>query len=658
VTVVCGIGGIWSGTGRRISEPGRIARLFGDALAHRGPDGEGFLGIQADSGIAKPLTTRDAVDAERELCGLLVHRRLSIIDLATGDQPMTIANNDPWVIYNGEIYNYPELKEELEAFGTPFRTTSDTEVILHVYARWGVSGFRRLNGIFAFALYDVKRREVILARDPIGVKPLYWSAGTFGVAFASEIRPLLAGGFADREVGADRLAQFLFYRFVPAPGTVWRDVNKVVPGHALRFGSQGRLLADTDFAAPAPEQRTVSWNEIADTLAPHFVRTVQRQMLSDVPVGAFLSGGLDSSLVLSALGEKAAGMQTFAVGFPDEPGLPSELSLAQRAATHLRSSHTGMQLEPQGYFDRLPWAIEQVEEPLAHPGMLLQSDLSALARQRVKVVLTGQGADEPLGGYPRHHAARVLPWFAGVLGGLARSSWITALAARRELMARIQRVLSAPAGLERAAALFSPLAPEMAGAMARGCGPENGRAAVLGAIQSWWNRSEGLDTMARILYIDVRTSLAEDLLLVADKMGMAHSLEVRVPFLDLEYLAVVESIPGSQRVGVMRSRKRVQRELGRRLLPSSLFKNLAGSTSPLRKKRGFDVPVSSWFRGPMRERLPEFLIGSSSVLPALVNRESVSRSVRAFLNGTGDAYRQVFALFVLEHWLRANLAQR
>lgn len=635
-----------------------MARLFGDALAHRGPDGEGFLGILTGSGGPKLLRTSDAVEAEQELCGLLVHRRLSIIDLATGDQPMTLARQNVWIVFNGEIYNYPELKEELEAADTIFRTTSDTEVILHAYARWGVAGFRRLNGIFAFALYDAARREVILARDPVGVKPLYWSAGTFGVAFASEIRPLLAGRFANREIGADRLAQFLFYRFVPAPGTVWRDVNKVVPGHALRFGSDGRLLADTDFAAPAPEQRTVSWNRIAETLAPHFVRTVQRQMLSDVPVGAFLSGGLDSSLVISALGEKAAGMQTFAVGFPDEPGLPSELSLAQRAATHLRTSHTGMQLEPEGYFDRLPWAIEQVEEPLAHPGMLLQSDLSALARQRVKVVLTGQGADEPLGGYPRHHAARVLPWFSGVLGGLARSSLINALAARRERIARIQRVLSAPPGLERAAALFSPLTPQLAGAMARGCGPEDGRAAILGVLRPWWNRCEGLDTMARILYVDVRTSLAEDLLLVADKMGMAHSLEVRVPFLDLEYLAVVESIPGSQRVGVMGSRKRVQRELGRRLLPSSLFNTLAGSASPLRKKRGFDVPVSSWFRGPMRDRLPEFLVGSNSVLPALVKPESVSQSVGAFLNGGGDAYRQVLALFVLEHWLRANLAYR
>lgn len=650
---MCGIGGVWGTEGLR--EPARIGRLFADALAHRGPDGEGFLAIPADpSQVARPCD-RNGIPGDEQLGGLLVHRRLSIIDLATGDQPMEISDGRIWIIYNGEIYNYPTLKREIEADeGSPFRTTSDTEVILRVYRRWGMEGFRRLNGIFAFALYDAGRRELVLARDPVGVKPLYWTTGPFGVAFASEIRPLVNAGFAERELAPERVAQYLFYRFVPAPGTVWKHVHKVVPGHGLRFDARGHLREDCDFAAPAPAPAQVHERDLPDLLAPAFVGAVRRQMLSDVPVGAFLSGGLDSSLVVAAV-EEREGLPTFAVGFPDAPGRPSELTIAQRAAVQLGTDHAAEELQPDGYFERLPWAIAQAEEPLAHPGMLLQADLSALARRRVKVVLTGQGADEPLGGYPRHHAARVLPLVAGILGTAARSEWVRRWGARREFVARVRRVLTAPPGVERTAALFSPLAPEEAGAMARGCGDAAGREAILGAIRPWWDRAAGMDDVARTLYVDVRTSLTEDLLLVADKMSMAHSLEARVPYLDLEYLAAVEAIPGPDRVALFGNRKRVQHRIGRRLLPPDLSRALASSSSPLRQKRGFDVPVTEWFRGPLREQLPDLLTGPASLLPTYVDGDRIRETVRLYLGGSGRGYRQVLALFVLEYWLRGNL---
>jgi asparagine synthase (glutamine-hydrolysing) len=287
--------------------------------------------------------------------------------------------------------------------------------------------------------------------------------------------------------------------------------------------------------------------------------------------------------------------------------------------------------------------------------MLLQADVAALARNKVKVVLTGQGADEPLGGYPRHQAARILPLLAGLLGGIAGSRLFDGIARRREVVARVRRVLSSPPGLDRTAALFSPLTPEEAAGLVRGSRTSDARDVVVSGIQGWWKRADGLDDIAKVLYIDARTSLADDLLLVADKMAMARSLEARVPFLDLDYLAAVEAIPGKQRVRFFGGRKRVQRETARLLLPRRLWDRIRASTGTLSPKRGFEVPVSSWFRGPMRAQLARELTGPASALLDYLNAEPVERLVASFLDGAGRSYRMVLALYALSSWLRGNL---
>jgi asparagine synthase (glutamine-hydrolysing) len=651
---MCGIGGVWDPRG--IVDAARIARTFGDALAHRGPDAEGFLGVPTDDGAPRLLRRRDDIAAAGPLAGLLVHRRLSIIDLATGDQPMCLADGTTWIVYNGEIYNYPDLKHELSGTDElPFSTTSDTEVILRVYRQWGVEGFRRLNGIFAFALYDAVRRLVVLARDPIGVKPLYWSSSGRRLSFASEIRPLLESGSVDRRVSPDRLAQFLFYRFVPAPGTLWHNVEKVVPGHAVCFNRDSELVRDVDFVGP-PLLRARPDTSL-DDVTTSFVRAVQRQMLSDVPVGAFLSGGLDSSLVVAAMSARTPALPTFAIGFARGRNGASELDPAAESAMVLGTRHQGIEVRPETYFNRLPWAVAQVEEPLAHPGMLLQADLSAFARRQVKVVLTGQGADEPLGGYPRHHAARVLGLLS-TFGGLARSRLLDRLVRGREQLARIRRVVAARSGLERAAAAFSPLSPEEAGGMVRGLGATTAQDLIHGGIAPWWNKSAGLDEIARFLYVDIRTSLADDLLLVGDKMSMAYGLEARVPYLDLEHLALVESIPGPSRVHLWGKRKQVQHAIGNRILPAALSRGIAMSSSPWRKKRGFDVPVADWFRNTLQRGLLEFLTGPGSLLPDYVDGNQVRARMQDYLESSGAGYRQPLAFFALELWLRLMVAGR
>ena len=635
-----------------LEAPERLAQVFGDTLAHRGPDGEGFLLIPAPGAAPHPARSREEVASVAPPHGVLVHRRLSIIDLATGDQPMRLENGLEWIVFNGEIYNYRELREELQRTTTVrFRTQSDTEVILAVYRHWGIAGFGRMNGMFAFAIYDGERRQLVLARDPVGVKPLYWCHTRSGVAFASEIRPLRATGLVAGDVGREALAQYLFYRFVPSPRTLWRDVHRVPPGYVLRFDARGRLVEEVDVAPPAPVSTAVRGNP-GELLAPAFSMAVRRQMLADVPVGAFLSGGLDSSLVVAAMRATGACPQTFGIGFATGSGTTNELPLASRASSLLGTTHAGIEVEAGPYYAAFPRTVLEVEEPLAEAGMLLLSKLAALAGSRVKVVLTGQGADEPLGGYPRHQATRL----ALALGHLLGRRLTGRLGASRDRLARFFRVVAAPSGAARAAAPFSGGEPSAIGELVRGCGAEVGSEVILDGVSRWWDRCAGMDDMARILYVDVRTSLADDLLLMADKTAMAHGLEARVPFLDLEYLALLESIPGSQRISLWRRRKWIQHAVAQRLIPPSLARGLVGPRNPLRKKLAFEVPVDEWLRRGFGTRLGELIAGSNSILPDYVDRAYLRRTVDDYLRNARQTYRVVLSLYVLEVWLRSHVA--
>jgi len=621
-------------------------------LAHRGPDGEGFLLIPVADLPPSLVRSREHIAQATPCQGVLVHRRLSIIDLNTGDQPMRLEDGCEWIVFNGEIYNYRQLREELRrGAGARFRTQSDTEVILAVYRHWGIEGFARLNGIFAFAIYDGARRQLVLHRDPVGVKPLYWCSTRSGVAFASEIRPLRTAGFVRSEVGHEAIAQYLFYRFVPSPRTLWRDVHRVPPGHALRFDLDGRLVQETDVGPPAPVSRPIR-GDLGEALAPAFSLAVQRQMLADVQVGAFLSGGLDSSIVVAAMRATGAKPQTFAIGFAAGSGTTNELPLAARSSSLLGTEHAAIEMQAAPYYASFPQAVIEVEEPLAEAGMQLLSNLAALAGKNIKVVLTGQGADEPLGGYPRHQATR-LGLAVGRLLGRRLSGQ---LGSSRDRLARFFRVVAAPSGPARAAAPFSALEPEQVGGLVRGCGVEAGTEAILDGVARWWDRCAGMDDMARILYVDVRTSLADDLLLMGDKTSMAHGLEARVPFLDIEYLRLVESIPGSQRVALWRRRKWIQHSLARRLVPTPLARELLGPLNPFRKKLAFEVPVDEWLRRGFGTRLRELIAGGNSVLPAYVDRAYLRRTVDEYLGNARQGYRVVLSLYVLEVWLRGHIA--
>ncbi|MGE0352260.1 MAG: asparagine synthase (glutamine-hydrolyzing) [Gemmatimonadales bacterium] len=626
---MCGIAGI------ALADPsgdctGRLERLTG-RLQHRGPDGVGFRYLRGRSiGLG--------------------HRRLSIVDLATGAQPIGNEDGTVWITFNGEIYNHLELRRELEALGHRYRTRSDTESIVHGWEEWGPAVLERLNGIYAFGLFDGRGPgELWVARDPAGVKPLYVGHGDGGWWFASELRAAREAGLVEHGLRQDAISEFLVYRFIPSPGTPFNRVWKVPPGHraALRLpaGEPGFLPFPTRFAPPALPRSAEEWREaVRDTLRG----AVGRQLMSDVPVGSLLSGGVDSTVVTRLMRDDLpAPPQTFAIGFAG-PGEHAELPLARRAAAALNVPLREIEVTEAGY--RAEWSAHfgRFGEPVANPGVLLVGLLCRVVRETHKVVLSGQGADEPLGGYPRHAGER---WYRGLRPFRGLLGLLPERAARSDRIDRVRRVMGETDEARRFAQLLAVFSPEAAGAMARHTvDPEALIAPVRDRLPA-----NGDDTLNRLLAVDARLSLADDLLLVADQMSMASSVELRVPFLDLELLGLVERMPSRYKVSLKGERKWLYREAVRGLLPETLRPALAGWRGRLGAKLGFSAPVDRWLAEWAELEGAEFLLSPQACLPDLLRVEEMGRILDDVVRRHRPRGRQLLSLFALESWLRGVL---
>src|SRR6266496_3896875 len=631
---MCGIAGAASRD--PAFDVGPIVTRLTAAPAHRGPDGEGFHFARGRSvGLG--------------------NRRLSIVDLPGGAQPMASEDERVWVTYNGEIYNHLDLRLELIALGHRFRTNADTEVLVHGFEAWGADLFGRLNGIYAFALFDERADpgDLWLVRDPAGVKPLYLGLSGGVWWFASELAAARSCGVVESELRPEAIDEYLVYRFIPSPGTPYRRAWKVPPGHYCRLPlaalPNGQPVFEPFEAQFAPATIPRTADEWMEALRGGIREAVRRQLMADVPVGSLLSGGVDSTVVTGLMKEGLPHPpQAFAVGFKDEHD--GELAMARRAAAELSVPLREVQVSDADYVQAWLQQVAALGEPIANTSILLVGLLCHAVRETHKVVLTGQGADEPLGGYPRHVAERLFP-FARLARPLLRL--LPERVVESDRMARMRRVVGEPDRARRFAEIIAVFSPREATALT-GHGLDAEQLAV--PAERWLAPSDDGDSLNALLRVDARLSLADDLLIVADHMSMAASVELRVPFLDLELLALIERMPGRYKVSVLGERKWLYRRAARDLLPPGLRASLLSWGARTGRKLGFTTPVEQWFARWMAQDADAFLTGPSAVLPQVTGGggAGVGRYLAEVRRRGLVRPRQVMGRFVLESWLRAR----
>jgi asparagine synthase (glutamine-hydrolysing) len=627
---VCGIAGaVDRDAGRDV---GPVVTRLTTALAHRGPDGEGFHFTRGRS-IA------------------LGHRRLSIVDVAGGAQPMANEDRRVWVVLNGELYNHLDLRRELERCGHQFRTRADTEVLVHGWEEWGTGLLERLNGMYAFGLLDEREGApvLLLARDPVGVKPLYVGLTDGTWWFSSELAAARAAGLLSTDLRPEAFGEYLVYRFVPSPGTFYRNAWKIPPGHCLR------ISPDSGAAQPvfepfgtrfAPASLPAAQSEWKEALRDSLAGAIRRQLMSDVPVASLLSGGVDSTVITLVMRDALPQPpMAFAVGFSDNKEL-DELGAAGRAARVLGVPLTEVRVTEAEYRAAWPRQVAALGEPIANSSALMVGILCATVGRTHKVVLTGQGADEPLGGYPRHSAERLYP-LARLAQPLLDRLPERLLSADR--VARLRRTGRARDEARRFAETLAVFGLEEARTLTRhALDPE----ALAAPVRRWLQCADDGDTVNRLLLVDARLSLADDLLIVGDHMSMASSVELRVPFLDLEFLALVERMPSRFKISRLGERKWLYRRAVDALLPRELRPALTGWRARLGRKLGFSTPLDAWFRAWLSRDAEPFLLGPGARMPAYLSGDAV-RSLLAEARDRGrPRSRQLMSLYVLEGWLR------
>jgi asparagine synthase (glutamine-hydrolysing) len=604
---------------------GDAARRMVEALRHRGPDGEGTRRLG-------PLT--------------LAHTRLAIIDVAGGDQPLDSEDGAVTAIVNGEIYNHLELRAALEARGHRFATQSDSEVVVHAYEERGPDCLRELNGIFALALWDAPRKRLLAARDPFGVKPLYWWSDGRRLALASEISALLAAGLVEPRIDQVALDHYLACRFVPSPRTLFAGIRKLPPASTLVAEDGGPPRIDSYREPPGVPYDDATAPELADLLAERFGDAVERQMMSDVPYGAFLSGGVDSAAVVAGMARRGdEPPSTFTIGFPGHGSTLDERECASASAQAIGTRHRDTAMVETDFLDELARCVPRLEEPCGIPSAPALLQLARFAAGSVKVVLAGQGADEPHGGYGYHRAAallhhvRRLPGFLGgplatvadALPRAARASRIAHLVGRMPDSERLMRLIEITSHRQRS---------ELTGR--RG---EEAQAERLDSAGRVLADVAGRDLLEQALYFDTRWRLPDAILLCNDKMSMAASLELRVPFLDLELMRFVERIPARLRADA-RHGKRLHRLAMERLLPKEIVE---------RPKHGFSTPYDRWLRESLGQEV-ERRYAPGSELGEWIAPDAARRLVAEHRSGRSDHKSVLYCLLELSEWHRAFVA--
>jgi asparagine synthase (glutamine-hydrolysing) len=598
-----------------------LARIT-DLLAHRGPDGAGFwLGATADG-------------AHQLGFG---HRRLSIIDIAGGAQPMWSADGTVGIVLNGEIYNYIELRDELRARGHVFSRQSDTEVLIEAYRAWGMGALARLRGMFAFALWDAKAQQLVLARDPFGKKPLFLADGRHGLLFASEIEPLLAFPGVSRALEPQALAQYLLNRYVPAPLTFFRAVRKLLPGCAAIW-KDGRSSTLRYFTPPLAERERdlANFAEAVGAFESVFDESVRIRMRSDAAYGAFLSGGIDSSAVVAAMAKHSSTpVRTFAVGFREEAW--SELHHARAVAARFGTEHRELIVEPDAFLAHWPHAVRRRGAPVSEASDIPILMLSELASESVKMVLTGEGSDEILGGYPKHRAEHWVALYQQLMPRALHDRLLGPVASAMN-PARL-RILATALG-ERDSATrmrmwFGGIAQAKRIALL-------GDSAPVSPPDLFPFSIDTRSALRRTLFFDQTSWLPDNLLERGDRMMMAASIEGRMPFMDVELARLSARMPDRFLTGG-RGGKRVLRAAMRDRLPAEIL---------TRRKVGFRVPFHAWFRDRLCDELRDMLASGNSSVARLCDPVVLRQILDEHLEGRRNNERILWTLANLELFLR------
>ena len=595
------------------------------SIAHRGPDDEGYF-------IDGPLG--------------LGFRRLSIIDLAGGHQPMADREETTWVVFNGEIYNFPELKRELESLGHVFRTKSDTEVIIHGYKQWGDDVLNHLNGMFGLAIWDLRKKRLVIARDPFGIKLIYYKIDADRMFFGSEIRAVVAGVNEKVDVDPVSMNLFLRYRYTPSPYTAFKGIRKLAPGTMLVCEPTGCSLRRWYNYRPTPFSPAKSADEATEELAELYKQSIRRQLLSDVPLGLLLSGGVDSGLLLALMNLCGKSWHTYSVGYGSSFA-DDELEDAADTAARFSSKHSSVVLDRKTFEESLPHIVSCLEEPIASSSIVPMYFVCKRAREDVKVALVGQGPDELFGGYRRHLGVRYSSLWSGLPGPVrsAVSSVITALP-RNETLKRGIHSLDIPERMRRYQNVLSLMpGDQIDGLFEDGLLPPDTGDKILGSWEELVPLMDETDELGGFQFLEIRSTLPDELLMYADKLSMAHSLEVRVPYLDKEIVEYVERLPANLKVR-NGSGKWLHRQVCQKLLPTEILK---------RKKRGFAVNVvDDWFRGASGRKMEEILLDRKSQIYSYLQPSAVKQIFEEHRSGQNDNHKVLFSLVVFEQWLRAN----
>jgi len=622
---MCGICGI---VGPERVEHDVLARMTG-VLRHRGPDDEGFFVREYEQGP----------------CVGLGFRRLSIIDLESGNQPIANEDGSVQLVFNGEIYNFRELRKELEARGHRFATNADTEVIVHLYEDDGPRCVERLNGMFAFALWDERKRELVLARDRFGKKPLYYAELGRSLLFGSELKALLQHPSCPRELDFESLSKYLALEYVPTPHSIYGGVRKLPAAHLLRWRNGSSSIEpywDLSFASAEVDGR--SDDDYVEEFRSRLREAVRRRLVSDVPLGAFLSGGIDSSSIVAMMVDAlpAGAVKTFTIGFGERSFDESEH--ARRVAEHFGTDHHEDVFTPGVLIDLLPAVVDVLDEPFADASILPTYLLSRYTRESVTVALGGDGSDELLAGYPTFAAERVSRFYP--MPRLLHERVIVPLAERLPVstanfsldfkLKRFLRGVRSPAALRHPIWLGSFTPHEQEKLLVR---------APVDPFEEHRRRfadAPTRDRLERLIYLYAKTYLQDDILVKVDRASMANSLEVRAPFLDVELVEFLGRVPPRLKLHRFDTKHLLKRAMAD-LLPPGIAS---------RAKKGFGIPVAEWFKNELREPLQDELAPARIRQQGIFEPATVERLISEHMTGRRDHRKPLWTLFVFQLWHR------